>query len=80
MDETCLETGTLYEVGVKNASLVNGILQNQKIYYDFEYCTFEAESNCGIVSLSNGKSIFDFEYRVGQFYPRYLWKKKQTAP
>ena len=68
LEETNLEAGTLYEVGVKNASLVNGIVQNQKIYYDFDYCTFEAESNCGVISLSQGRSIFDFEYRVRLFY------------
>ncbi len=64
MDETQLEIGTLHEVGVKNATLVNGILANQKLYYDFDYCTFEAECNCGVLCLSKGKSIFDFEYRV----------------
>lgn len=64
LDETNLETGTLGEVGVKNATFINQILQNQKFYFDFDYCNFEALSNCNVIGISRGKSIFEFDYRV----------------
>ena len=64
LDESKLETGKIHEVGVKNANFITDIIQNQKLYYDFDYFTFSAESNLTVISLSQGKSIFGFEYRV----------------
>jgi len=64
LEETRLEAGTLGEVGVKNASFINNIIQNQKLYFDFDYCNFEAYCNCGVLSLSKGKSVFEFDHRV----------------
>lgn len=64
LDESKLETGKIHEVGVKNANFITDIVANQKLYYDFDYFTFSAEANLVVISLSQGKSIFGFEYRV----------------
>lgn len=64
LEESRLEAGTLGEVGVKNAAFVNNIVQNQKLYFDFDYCNFEAFCSCGVLGLSKGKSIFEFDHRV----------------
>lgn len=72
LDESRLETGKIHEVGVKNASYITDIVQNQKAYYDFDYFSFSAETNLTVISLSLGKSIFGFEYRVNLFQHRSL--------
>ena len=64
LDEVDIEVGQLVESGVKNVNLINSIIQNQKIYFDFDYCNFEAEGNCNVICFSNGRSIFDFPLRV----------------
>ena len=64
LEESRLEAGTLGEVGVKNASFVNNIIQNQKLYFDFDYCNFEAYCSCAVLGLSKSKSIFEFDHRV----------------
>lgn len=68
LDESRLEAGTLGEVGVKNAAFINGIVQNQKLYFDFDYCNFEAYCNCGVLGLSKGRSIFEFDHRVAALH------------
>lgn len=64
LDETNLEIGTLHEVAVKNATMINNIVGLQKRYFDFDYCPFEADCNCTVLGLSKGRSIFEFEHRV----------------
>lgn len=64
LDETQLEIGTLYEVAVKNVTMLNNVIGLQKRFYDFDYCPFEAECNCTVIGLSRGKSILEFEYKV----------------
>jgi Mini-chromosome maintenance replisome factor len=66
LNESSLESGKIHEVGVKNAAFITGIIENQKAYYDFDYFSFSAESNLTVISFSQGKSIFGFEYRVSQ--------------
>lgn len=64
LDETQLEIGTLYEVAVKNVTMLNNIIGLQKRYYDFDYCPFEADCNCTVLGLSRGRSILEFEHKV----------------
>lgn len=64
LDETQLEIGTLHEVAVKNATMLSNIVGLQRRYFDFDYCPFEADCNCTVISMSKGRSIFEFDNRV----------------
>lgn len=64
LDETSIEIGSLTEVAIKNVQFITSLIQNQKFVYDFQFYNFETEANCMVTSLSQSRSIFEFEFRV----------------
>lgn len=62
-DEQNLSNGILKETGLKNLNFIGGIIQKQVHVLDFPYNPgVEIETNCQVLVLSEGKSIFSNTY------------------
>jgi hypothetical protein len=57
LDETVLQAGTLNEVGLRNLAALQGIMQSQKVSYDFEFFSLDQPTDCAVTVLSTGRTL-----------------------
>lgn len=64
VNEMAMGPGQLGERGVANLTALGGVVQWQKVKYDFKYHTQEFECNLPVLILSEGKSIVNVDCHV----------------
>lgn len=58
LDETVMNAGQLQETGLKNLGALQQLMQMQKVPYDFQYYHLDQPTDCPVIILSVGKSMF----------------------
>eukprot|EP00890_Picochlorum_soloecismus_P000830 jgi/Picsp_1/1748/NSC_05220-R1_mgc79802 protein len=58
LDETVMSAGQLQETGLKNLGALQQLMQTQKVPYDFQYYHLDQPTDCPVIILSVGKSMF----------------------
>jgi hypothetical protein len=58
LDETVMNAGQLQETGLKNLGALQKLMQMQKVPYDFQYYHLDQSTDCPVIILSVGKSMF----------------------
>jgi hypothetical protein len=64
LDETSLQPGNLKEMGIKNLSIINEMINWQSIEYDHLFYTQKINSDINVLVLSESKSLFDVNCEI----------------
>lgn len=56
-DETVTAAGSLNEVGLRNLGVLQGIMQNQKVSYDFQFFTLDQPTDAPVTVLSTARTM-----------------------
>jgi Mini-chromosome maintenance replisome factor len=57
VDETVLQSGQLNEMGLRNLAALQGIMQQQKLAYDFQFFTMDQPTDAPITVLSTARTM-----------------------
>lgn len=57
VDETVLQSGQLNEIGLRNLAALQGIMQQQKVAYDFQFFTMDQPTDAPVTVLSTARTM-----------------------
>lgn len=57
IDETLLNPGNLNKIGLLNIEALKTLINEQKVFYDFEYHSIPFNTNCSVIVLSKSRPL-----------------------
>lgn len=58
IDESNIQQGTIFELGLNNVKSIGSLIEEQQISYDFQYYSQDLPTNVACLIVGEGRSMF----------------------